>query len=64
MLNTQVVVVVVSHHVVVVSGQEVYSCNFHPTDSSIATSGGMDDKAYVWNVETGDTLLECAGQLL
>jgi len=42
-------------------GQEVYSCNFHPTDSSIATSGGMDDKAYVWNVETGDTLLECAG---
>lgn len=43
------------------NGEEVLRVSCHPLDSSIAVSGGMDDKAYVWNVETGETLFVCDG---
>ena len=42
-------------------GNEVYCVNIHPTEPTIAVSGGMDDKAHVWNIVTGQTIFECTG---
>ncbi|XP_063838598.1 angio-associated migratory cell protein [Ostrinia nubilalis] len=36
----------------------VFCCNFHP-DGKLAVTGGEDDKAYVWSVETGQVLMQC-----
>lgn len=38
----------------------VFSCDFHP-NGKIAVTGGEDDKAYVWSVETGEVLMDCIG---
>jgi len=43
------------------NGNEVYCVNIHPTEPTIAVSGGMDDKAHVWNIVTGQTIFECTG---
>lgn len=34
-----------------------------PVNNSLAVSGGEDDKAYVWQIQDGHTLLECLGKL-
>lgn len=36
----------------------VFCCDIHP-NGKIAATGGEDDKAYVWSVETGEILMEC-----
>ncbi|XP_072936851.1 angio-associated migratory cell protein [Epargyreus clarus] len=38
----------------------VFCCDFHPS-GKFAVSGGEDDKAFVWSVETGDVIMECTG---
>lgn len=38
----------------------VYCCDLHP-DGKLAVTGGEDDKAYVWSVETGEIFMECTG---
>uniref|UniRef100_U5EVG7 Putative angio-associated migratory cell protein n=1 Tax=Corethrella appendiculata TaxID=1370023 RepID=U5EVG7_9DIPT len=35
----------------------VFCCALHPTDN-LAVTGGEDDKAFVWNIETGEILFE------
>jgi len=37
----------------------VFCVAFHPTNKKFAMTGGEDDKAYVWNTETGDILFQC-----
>ena len=39
----------------------VFCVHSDPKDSSLAVSGGEDDKAYVWQIADGSQLLECAG---
>ena len=39
----------------------VFCVHSDPKDSSLAVSGGQDDKAYVWKIADGSQLLECAG---
>jgi len=34
-----------------------------PKTSSLAVTGGQDDKAYVWKVATGEVVFECTGML-
>ncbi|CAH0725964.1 unnamed protein product, partial [Brenthis ino] len=36
----------------------VFCCDFHPS-GKLAVTGGEDDKAYVWSVETGEVVMEC-----
>lgn len=43
------------------NGKEVYCVNMHPVQTTIAVSGGLDDKAYIWNIETAEVLFECSG---
>lgn len=38
----------------------VFWCDIHPT-GIVAVTGGEDDKAYVWSVETGEVVMECIG---
>ncbi|GBP96067.1 Angio-associated migratory cell protein [Eumeta japonica] len=38
----------------------VFCCDLHPS-GKVAVTGGEDDKAYVWNVNTGDIIMECGG---
>lgn len=38
----------------------VFCCDLHP-DGKIAVTGGEDDKAYVWSVETGQEVMDCKG---
>ncbi|KAM3964623.1 angio-associated migratory cell protein isoform 1-T2 [Aphomia sociella] len=38
----------------------VFCCDLHP-DGKLAVSGGEDDKAYVWSVETGQVIMDCTG---
>ncbi|XP_055626285.1 angio-associated migratory cell protein [Toxorhynchites rutilus septentrionalis] len=38
----------------------VFCVALHPTEN-IAITGGEDDKAYVWNTETGETIFEVTG---
>ncbi len=42
----------------------VFCCDLEPTKSSIAVTGGEDDKAYVWKVGDGEPVLECSGTCL
>ncbi|XP_033101349.1 angio-associated migratory cell protein-like isoform X3 [Anneissia japonica] len=39
----------------------VFSCDLDPKTSSLAITGGEDDKAYVWNIADGTTALICTG---
>ncbi|XP_053616269.1 angio-associated migratory cell protein isoform X2 [Plodia interpunctella] len=38
----------------------VFCCDLHP-HGKFAVSGGEDDKAYVWSVETGQIVMDCTG---
>lgn len=38
----------------------VFSCSVSPS-GSIAATGGEDDKAYVWDMNTGNVLHTCTG---
>ncbi|KAJ2953729.1 hypothetical protein O0L34_g1352 [Tuta absoluta] len=38
----------------------VFCCDLHP-NGKLAITGGEDDKAYVWSVETGEVVLDCVG---
>lgn len=38
----------------------VFCCDFHP-DGKLAATGGEDDKAYVWSLETGQVVKEVTG---
>ncbi|CAB3230877.1 unnamed protein product [Arctia plantaginis] len=38
----------------------VFCCDIHP-DGKLAVTGGEDDKAYVWAVETGELIMDCIG---
>ena len=42
----------------------MFSVSIDPVNNSMAASGGEDDKAYVWRIQNGETLLECLGKLL
>ncbi|XKL68351.1 hypothetical protein PGB90_003842 [Kerria lacca] len=37
----------------------VFWCDVDPKDGTFAVSGGEDDRAFVWNINTGEVLLEC-----
>lgn len=39
----------------------VFSVSIDPVNNSMAVSGGEDDKAYVWRIQGGETLMECRG---
>eukprot|EP00794_Sanderia_malayensis_P017476 gene17476-19223_t len=39
----------------------VFSVDVNPVDSSIAASGGEDDKAFLWKVDNGDVIKELTG---
>ncbi|CAG4944340.1 unnamed protein product [Colias eurytheme] len=38
----------------------VFCCDLHPS-GKFAVTGGEDDKAYVWSVETGQIIMDCTG---
>ncbi|XP_047545134.1 angio-associated migratory cell protein [Vanessa atalanta] len=38
----------------------IFCCDLHPS-GKLAITGGEDDKAYVWSVETGDVVMDCTG---
>lgn len=39
----------------------VYCVDFHPTERDIVISGGGDDKAFIWNVSTGQVIHQLIG---
>uniref|UniRef100_A0A1B6E5H3 Uncharacterized protein n=1 Tax=Clastoptera arizonana TaxID=38151 RepID=A0A1B6E5H3_9HEMI len=39
----------------------VFCCNLDPKNGNIAVTGGEDEKAFVWEIDTGMILLECTG---
>lgn len=43
------------------SSASVFSVSIDPVNNSMAVSGGEDDKAYVWRLQDGETLMECRG---
>ena len=40
---------------------EVYAVHVDPSNSGLAVSGGRDDAAYVWVLNSGQVLFECTG---
>ena len=42
----------------------VFSVAIDPVSSSLAVSGGEDDKAFIWRIQNGETLLECQGVII
>ncbi|KAJ2815695.1 60S ribosomal subunit assembly or modification protein, partial [Coemansia erecta] len=38
--------------------EPVFSIDIHPTEQTLAVSGGGDDKAYLWRTDTGEQLAE------
>ena len=42
----------------------VFSVSVDPVNSSMAVSGGEDDKAYVWRIQDGETHMECLGKFI
>lgn len=38
----------------------VFCCDLHPS-GKLAVTGGEDDKAYVWSLETGQVVMDCTG---
>ncbi|KAG8180802.1 hypothetical protein JTE90_008587 [Oedothorax gibbosus] len=53
---------VIDHAVVTFKGHQdpVFCCNFNNT-GTLAVSGGQDDHAFVWDINTGETKFFCAG---
>lgn len=43
------------------SSASIFSVSIDPVNNSMAVSGGEDDKAYVWRIQDGETLMECRG---
>ncbi|KAK9765551.1 60S ribosomal subunit assembly or modification protein [Basidiobolus ranarum] len=41
--------------------EPVYSVAFHPTEHHVVMTGGGDDKAYVWRIDTGDEVYSFTG---
>ena len=41
----------------------MFSVQIDPKSSSLAVSGGEDDKAYVWHTASGQLAFECPGKL-
>lgn len=39
----------------------VSTVDWHPTENWVATGGGLDDNAYVWDVDTGEMLTTLSG---
>jgi len=39
----------------------VFCCAIEPTEGKLALSGGQDDVAYLWEISSGNVLLECEG---
>lgn len=39
----------------------VYCIDLDPTTAKLAVTGGKDDRAFLWDTQTGNTLLECKG---
>ncbi|XP_065202886.1 angio-associated migratory cell protein [Planococcus citri] len=37
----------------------VFWCDIHPNDNTCAVTGGEDDRAFIWNISTGEVLFEC-----
>ena len=33
-------------------------------NNSMAVSGGEDDKAYIWRIQDGETVMECHGMVI
>jgi len=46
---------------VLLSGS-VFVVSIDSATSKLAVSGGEDDRAFVWHVESGEVLLECKGE--
>ena len=40
---------------------EVYAVDIDPSGSGLVVSGGRDDAAYVWVMNSGQVLFECSG---
>ena len=40
----------------------VFAVQIDPKTSQLAVTGGQDDKAFVWNIITGEVLFECTGR--
>lgn len=41
--------------------KSLFCCHIEPSQGKLAVTGGQDDKAYVWEIDTGKVLLECSG---
>ena len=41
---------------------EVFNVSTHPTHTNLVASGGSDEKAYLWDLESMKIELECTGQ--
>uniref|UniRef100_A0A1B6KAD8 Angio-associated migratory cell protein n=1 Tax=Graphocephala atropunctata TaxID=36148 RepID=A0A1B6KAD8_9HEMI len=39
----------------------VFCCALDPVDGNLAVTGGEDEKAYVWVIQTGEVVFECLG---
>ncbi|XP_070569921.1 angio-associated migratory cell protein-like [Ptychodera flava] len=39
----------------------LFSCDVDPTTSTLAVTGGEDDRAFVWTLANGQNLFECTG---
>lgn len=39
----------------------LFCCHIDPAEGKLAVSGGQDDKAYVWEIDSGKVVLECTG---
>ena len=48
-------------HLMFLLPASVFSVAIDPVNNSMAVSGGEDDKAYVWRIQDGKTLMECHG---
>lgn len=46
------------------SSASIFSVSIDPMNNSMAVSGGEDDKAYVWRIQDGETLMECHGMAI
>lgn len=48
-------------HLILYMIGSVFCVHVDPKDSSLAVTGGEDDKAYVWKVADGSQVMECTG---
>ena len=42
----------------------VFSVAIDPVSNTLAVTGGEDDKAFVWRIQNGETLLQCEGKVM